>query len=880
MKKSLIVILIAFIIITLMPVTGTFKAEADSYYPIACNASEFEVSYIEDDGSFTKVSCHSSLSDAKKAMRQNSDYVVRYSKSYSASKIVAMNSGLAYTYPARKNSATMSIYQDPNNKDVSTYKTTYVAGYYQMTYVDTCGADIYDVATNGKGYVRIVLNGFEGFADLEYTDLVPTKFVDRSIPIYLGGEKGGYCSYASESPYRVILEQDYYEIRNNGNYQDMVFVFHKSYPKDSSAKALSYTWSVDNAQNYLDAGMRSGVRYFSDDGINYYTDSTLNNKVATVYNYYQFLPVRSKTAISANTFDTYMNNNYGNSSVMANEGQTFINAQNKYGCNALIIYAMACLESAHGTSGYATKRNNLFGWSAYDDSPDDASYFSSIEVCVNEQMGRNLNWFLDYTNRRYFGSCVGNKGAGFNVQYASDPFWGLKIAALAYLIDKNDNNKNGKLTDYNRYAVGFVKNNYNDVLYGRDVYWDPNIYKSYTGNDVLYTARYGSHYQKDLTVIVLEEGNGRYKIQSTNPVTNGSINTDDGVIKYNWDDSVGYINKDDVVLLYRSDIDDKDRPEPTYAPLFTIRDLSLTDDVLHINGVGAIQGMDFIDPDKIEHKIIFYSLADNSKVLEVITDDIDSNGYSLNDEYNYKYSGFDINITLSDETLPVGAYLVKLNTVNNDKSVESSLFSSVKEFRNISSVSENRLYNIRMNDNIEYRFEIETLPYVEELDYTLINKPSARTSLQSLDEITIGEDASVSVKAHAYMYYLNYDNTDDIKYDLYLMDNNGNYLKLETALYDSGIDYKKILNSKYNINNICFASSSNLAQLEDGDYALVLKMSNVENGVTYTDICNLTNYGLTLPTLKLDGRNYEFYTSKIRNRIMLKVYSDTIQEAS
>ena len=36
---------------------------------------------------------------------------------------------------------------------------------------------------------------------------------------------------------------------------------------------------------------------------------------------------------------------------------------------------------------------------------------------------------------RYMGSHVGNKGSGMNVRYASDPFWGEKIAGWYYRFD-------------------------------------------------------------------------------------------------------------------------------------------------------------------------------------------------------------------------------------------------------------------------------------------------------------------------------------------------------------------------------------------------------------------------------------------------------------
>ena len=88
MKKTIITLLLSFIFVSLIPLNGNFDVAAESHYSFGCNASEFEVSYINDDGSFTKISCHSNLSEAKNVMKTNEDYVVRQGNSYSDTKIV------------------------------------------------------------------------------------------------------------------------------------------------------------------------------------------------------------------------------------------------------------------------------------------------------------------------------------------------------------------------------------------------------------------------------------------------------------------------------------------------------------------------------------------------------------------------------------------------------------------------------------------------------------------------------------------------------------------------------------------------------------------------------------------------------------------------
>lgn len=63
--------------------------------------------------------------------------------------------------------------------------------------------------------------------------------------------------------------------------------------------------------------------------------------------------------------------------------QGIVDAENKYGLNALFILAHADVESAHGNSYYARTRNNLFGFNAIDSDPDQASSYSSQTASID-----------------------------------------------------------------------------------------------------------------------------------------------------------------------------------------------------------------------------------------------------------------------------------------------------------------------------------------------------------------------------------------------------------------------------------------------------------------------------------------------------------------
>lgn len=63
--------------------------------------------------------------------------------------------------------------------------------------------------------------------------------------------------------------------------------------------------------------------------------------------------------------------------------QQFVDAEKKYGINALFVAAHAAIESAWGTSFLAATRNNLFGFNAVDSDPGQASTYPNQEASTD-----------------------------------------------------------------------------------------------------------------------------------------------------------------------------------------------------------------------------------------------------------------------------------------------------------------------------------------------------------------------------------------------------------------------------------------------------------------------------------------------------------------
>ena len=210
-----------FSLLLLIPLTGIFdsnEVKADDKYSLSCPA--FELSYIKDDGTFEKVECYDSFDEANAKMKElGGDHVVRNGKSLSPTKIISMNSGFAYTYSFRSGTSTQNIYASLDDRHNGSGATTYLTAHYEMTYHET---NFYtEYFGYSGGYVKVTMNGFTGYADLEYVDLVPSKFVEKGIKITLGGnDRTG----ANEQPFEVICHQNYYEAKksDDGKYTDLV----------------------------------------------------------------------------------------------------------------------------------------------------------------------------------------------------------------------------------------------------------------------------------------------------------------------------------------------------------------------------------------------------------------------------------------------------------------------------------------------------------------------------------------------------------------------------------------------------------------------------------------------------------------------------------
>jgi len=273
--------------------------------------------------------------------------------------------------------------------------------------------------------------------ELQYLDsdgeFIKVQFADRIA----------YVKQSSVNliPYSLLKNRTFYEASSTGE------LTHKIW---NHSLGYQTSYNVGKAPTFFQAGKK----YFSWNGTKFFDQNSVI--VGEAYSFYQYQPARSATNYTADEINTYIDNElarlenlytlnpstyrkYADASIkskLKNIGPILKKIEQEKQVNALMILSLAQHESDMGLSSHAQNYDNLFGLYVYDDNPLNKD-FDSIEENINELI--NAFWNKNYIppNAPYAnGAVFGNKNIGFNVKYASDPFWGSKAAGHYYRIDK------------------------------------------------------------------------------------------------------------------------------------------------------------------------------------------------------------------------------------------------------------------------------------------------------------------------------------------------------------------------------------------------------------------------------------------------------------
>lgn len=384
-----------------------------------------------------------------------------------------------------------------------------------------------------------VLTGYDGYTTGSYAK--DAAYIAEFNGKIRGKQAGVVMDFNKED----VTIVDYTKAKNISHYYvEGGYLYHKYYYESKSFGVQK----VGKKPSYLS----EGTNYYSYDGHYFYTSyptmikdyqnsntsyPNAVNKSNPFYNYYQFLSHRSKTTLTSSNFNTITNDKVGSSSSkMKNMGQYYIDNQNTYGTNALLMFGVSGNESKWGTSAIAQDKNNLFGHGAVDNNPYyGANGYENPQTSIKYHAEKFIsNGYLDNEDWRYNGGHLGDKLSGINVRYASDPYWGEKAASVNYYYNYGN--------DYNKYTIGII----NGQQKSYKLYKEP-------GSTVTHTLGSGSSPRTyNLPVIVLDtvtvSGKKWYKIQSDTALNSSRTDTDwDNIYSFSRD--YLYIPASDVTIV-------------------------------------------------------------------------------------------------------------------------------------------------------------------------------------------------------------------------------------------------------------------------------------------------------------------------------------------
>jgi len=777
-------------------------------------------------------------------------------------------------------SKTVAIIGERKNTD-GEYEKKIINSEYALVDLNTTGTTmttsyVYTTATNNKVYTYINGHGAFGGVDAAFIDYNNgTSRVNMKISgvtgwinslLSLNGKK--YNGYEI-IPLVLVESPSYYYVNDDGN------LVHKLSKKITAKNCYSSSLNLGPAPSSLVSKDNEGntIKYYSFDG-NYfyktiedmlddYKKQSTNKAVNVIpyYNYYMYSPVRTDSNITADDIKNFLESRgYSNEekSALVGEHLTFIDAEEKYAVNAAISLSTAINESGWGTSALAKKKNNLFGHSAYDSSVmTSASGYNTVADCIYRHAYYYINTLFAETkdtSGNYFGSHLGNKNSGINVKYASDPYWGEKIAAMYRSIDAYVDYK-----DYNSSKIG-IKVSETIV---------PVMSDAKSDSTELYKLKSYNYQVTNIPVLILDEVKGEeingsniwYKIQTDALLTEDRtdvIQVSKKETTYDRSNNYGYVHSSYITLR-------DENVKEIYIQkdgLFGLHNLSVNKDkTVNITGYLAIREMNNTKDKNITYDLILQNQSTNAtyeKSLSRLTDK-DKIPYSIPsiDKYTNEYSWFNENIDLSD--IPEGNYSLYVRARSGEYEAKEILSNMLSV--NIASKftdSNNRGYQFKTN------YYLKTVPielFIRE-DGLISNEnaPTKDNMFNQYQDIEL-KDGKLNITGSSFNVGGNYSKETEVTRKI-VFENTKTYERHEYDLgYIDNGDYEitLIVPDKLDKTRAWFKNSIDLKDLEKGTYAIYIHTkSNVDDAGELNDIFlrEITS------STTIDGKKYTLKANK------------------
>lgn len=839
MKKLVLILTLTIAINLLLPL---FNAGATPYSDVvtainnraSCNIGEYEVAMIKNDGTITKVDCYATYDLAEPVMNSQTSTITNVATiikyiSIATKEIVDAKYGMLNVDTKPDSNHNTNIYSSAT----ATSSSNYFNGSYGTD------APLLDYDNNAQA-TKMKIAGYTGWL----------KKIDSDA----------HLSY-SVIPISLVKAPTYYYVNDNNE------LVHKLSVNIADPSGIS-PWSIylGPAPTY----MKKNTNYYSFDGNYFYTDlvkmlddyknnSFVNalNEATPYYNYYQYLPYRTKTAYTSTDINEYLQNRgytqkplsypctSGNQSMLYAEGPNFIDSQEKFGANAALSFALSINESGWGRSLISVTKKNVFGHGAYDYDPvGSADSYSDVKYSIYYHADKYVSFgYADPADWRYNGSHFGNKASGMNVKYASDPYWSEKMASNYYQFDLALG-----MQDYKLYEVG-LKTSTSAV----NIRKEPNSTSS-----VIYQLKADV---TDIPVVILGEVTGEdingntkwYKIQSdplldANRVAMEDPATIDNRPTYNWSNNYVYVHSSAIDIIG----EETQYIEKSGSFYLDKLEWDNTNQVINFRGYLSVVGVNNTLNLPASYSLILKDVNDNTKEYIIPLDRWGNKNeypFQIPSQGGYDYSGSWFNAKVSLKDIPEGDYIGYVRARINKAETTAIL-------RNMFS----KTISNKITDNEKRGYLLKTNYYIKDIPLEIfirddglisnVASPTRDNMLNSYSIINFNNNL-LNIRGTSFNIGGNY-NIDQTVERKIIFENITTYERYEFAsnYIDNG-DYAIVLRVSDNLNKTraWFDSNVDLPAIPEGRYAIYIKTKSgtVDDYGELNDIFNRTlNKQITL----------------------------------
>ena len=602
-------------------------------------------------------------------------------------------------------------------------------------------------------------------------------------------------------------------------------------------------------------GFKAGVKYFSFDGNYFYIelDKMLDdyknetyehavNASEPYYNYYLYLPFHNKSVYTSADLNQIMinkgftkapdpdvvyytiedgwNKNVSRDGVSAlyGAGDEFIRVQEEYGVNALLMFATAINESGNGTSALALFKHNLFGQGAKDTCPITcARTFDSIYDSIVGHATLVGGSYSNPNGTYFFGAFYGNKGSGFGVNYASDPYWGEKTAKNAYNYDKTYGGQ-----DFNANTLGIKQTNEAVPIKKRPSDSAATIYLTKNNS--------GNHLVANMSYIVTEKvydenGTPWYRIY-----TDTALDENQNVLgssRYNFDYSYGYIKAEYLYVTNNEPVINAESYSIYRGEAVDLLHNVTATDVENGDLTSRIEVSGEVDPNVVGEYKITYKVTDDSrytKTKEIIitvlpseapvieTSDIEIKQFKSFNPRDYVkvydcYGALTNDFSVTENTVNInviGNYKVTYKATYQNLNITKTI--NVKVVKNELPVLNVNSRTIKLNDDFNYMTGVAASD-LEDGDLT-----SKVTYEGVVDNTKIGN--------YEVTYYVKDEDNQSVSKKITIKVEDINYIKKDSDFYFNELTFK---NGKLNISGYLAIKGTNNRESDNIIYDLIVR---------------------------------------------------------